>query len=152
MDNKTYIRKGTKVLTKRGYIPIEELTTTDYILTHENEFVKVQKIVHNEEVEFMSIKYNDKQIFVSTNQKLVVSEKKKGIYMQYTKKPCYKVTTKDSLVSLLDKNGSSHVYFQYFDIVGINKEIIKDEGYNIKLFSQHTVMIEDILVSTLKEI
>ena len=42
--------------------------------------------------------------------------------------------------------------FQYFDILGINKEIIKDEGYNIKLFSQHTVMIDDILVNTLKEI
>ncbi len=62
----------TKVLTKRGNIPLSDIQYCDECLTHNNNWKRVTNIIEREKNEYIKIMLNNNILYVSKNHKLPV--------------------------------------------------------------------------------
>lgn len=70
--------KGTMITTHRGIIPIEEIQSGDYVLTHKNRFQKVAKPMISVKTGIYTLKVKGSQITeVTGNHRFYVRDKKK---------------------------------------------------------------------------
>lgn len=145
--NNSYFTIGSKVMTDKGYVNIENLTLDMQILNSDNEFCNILEIQESEEMDVMQLTTIDDKIFEATkNQFFMVSQKKKGIYTIPQRKMISKLNKDDYLVSHYEQDGSGHIYYQYSAIKNIKKLEEKKKTYNLIVEGNHTYIINDKIV------
>lgn len=98
--------KNTLVLSKRGYIPISELTENDYVLTKENSYEHISKVAYTGEKEI----YNIQSMFFDTietteNHKFLTRKRKyNGSFADPTWTECKKIKKNTYLGYAINQN------------------------------------------------